>query len=40
MIMSLIIILPLLSADTWYNKDPTMDQLMENYIYVAKNMTN
>jgi hypothetical protein len=40
MIMSLIIILPLTTADTWFNKDPTIDQLMENYIELAQNMTN
>jgi hypothetical protein len=36
--MSLIIILPLISADTWYNNDPTIDQMMQNYIAVANNL--
>jgi len=40
MIMSLIIILPLTTADTWYNKDPTIYQLMENYLQLAQNMSN
>ena len=35
MIMSLIIILPLISADTWLNKDPTIGQLMQKYIEFA-----
>lgn len=38
--MSLIIILPLISADTWFNKDPTIDQLMENYLSIAMNITD
>ena len=37
MIMSLIIILPLISADTWFKKDPTIDQLMNNYFTLARN---
>ena len=36
MIMSLIIILPLISAETWFNKDPTVDQLVENYFSQVK----
>lgn len=40
MIMSLIIILPLISADTWYNNDPTIDQMMNNYIAIANNFTD
>lgn len=32
MIMSLIIILPLISAETWFNKDPTVDQLTKSYF--------
>jgi hypothetical protein len=32
MIMSLIIILPLISADTWFNKDPTIEQMMGDYV--------
>jgi hypothetical protein len=40
MIMSLIIILPLISADTWYNNDPTIDQMMDNYVAIAKNMAD
>lgn len=36
--MSLIIILPLISADTWYNNDPSIDQMIENYILVAKTL--
>ena len=39
MIMSLIIILPLISADTWFDKDPTIDTMMENYITIARNLT-
>jgi hypothetical protein len=38
--MSLIIILPLISADTWYNNDPSIDQMMQNYINVANNLTD
>ena len=37
--MSLIIILPLISADTWFDKDPTIDTMMENYITIARNLT-
>ena len=40
MIMSLIIILPLISADTWFNKDPTIDQLIDNYFHLASKMNN
>ena len=36
--MSLIIILPLISADTWFNKDPTIDQLIENYFSMIDTM--
>ena len=36
MIMSLIIILPLISADTWFNKDPTIDQLISNYFHLIQ----
>lgn len=38
--MSLIIILPFISADTWFNSDPTIDQMMENYISLANNQTD
>ena len=38
MIMSLIIILPLISADTWFNKDPTIDQQIENYFAMLDTM--
>lgn len=30
--MSLIIILPLISADTWFNKDPSIDQFASSYF--------
>lgn len=40
MIMSLIIILPLISADTWFNKDPTIDQLMDNYMALASSFND
>ena len=40
MIMSLIIILPLISADTWFNKDPPIKKLMGNYYTLINNMTN
>jgi len=40
MIMSLIIILPLLSAETWFNKDPSIDIMMNNYFLVAENITD
>jgi hypothetical protein len=40
MIMSLIIILPLISADVWFNKDPTIDQLMQNYMKLAHSLNN
>jgi hypothetical protein len=39
MIMSLIIILPLISADTWFNNDPTIDQMMGNYFKIAETLT-
>lgn len=39
MIMSLIIILPLISADTWFNNDPTIDQMMDSYFEIAANIT-
>lgn len=38
LIMSLIIILPLISADTWYNNDPTIDQMMGNYVAIASSL--
>jgi hypothetical protein len=38
--MSLIIILPLISADTWFNQDPTIDQLMDNYFKLASTFNN
>jgi hypothetical protein len=37
--MSLIIILPLISADTWFNSDPTIDQMMDSYFNIAANLT-
>lgn len=40
MIMSLIIILPLISADTWFNKDPTIDQLINNYMALASSFND
>ena len=40
MIMSLIIILPLISADTWFNKDPTINQLMDTYANVAQSIND
>ena len=40
MIMSLIIILPLISADTWFNQDPTIDQLIHNYFQLAKQVND
>ena len=38
--MSLIIILPLISADTWFNKDPTIEQMMGNYFALIDGVTN
>jgi hypothetical protein len=35
MIMSLIIILPLISADTWFNKDPSVDQFASLYFQMV-----
>lgn len=40
MIMSLIIILPLISADTWLNNDPTIDLMMDSYFNIAANMSD
>lgn len=40
MIMSLIIILPLISSDTWFNNDPTIDQMMSNYFNIPNNFTD
>lgn len=38
--MSLIIILPLISADTWLNNDPTIDLMMDSYFSIAANMSD
>lgn len=40
MIMSLIIILPLISADTWFNKDPSIDQIIGNYLDLANSIND
>ena len=40
MIMSLIIILPLISADTWLNNNPTIDLMMDSYFSIAANMSD
>lgn len=36
--MSLIIILPLISADTWFNNDPTIDLMMSSYFNITASM--
>ena len=38
--MSHIIILPLISADTWLNNDPTIDLMMDSYFSIAANMSD
>lgn len=38
--MSLIIILPLISADTWFNKDPSIDQIIGNYLDLANSIND
>lgn len=38
--MSLIIILPLISADTWLNNNPTIDLMMDSYFSIAANMSD
>ena len=35
MIMSLIIILPLISASTWFSKDPSIDLMLRPYLAAA-----
>ena len=40
MIMSLIIILPLISADTWFNKDPSIEQFSSLYFDMANSSIN
>ena len=35
MIMSLIIILPLISASTWFSKDPSIDLMLPPYLEAA-----
>jgi len=39
MIMSLIIILPLLSASTWFQQDPNIDQMIQNYAKAVNNLS-
>jgi flagellar basal body-associated protein FliL len=38
MIMSLIIILPLISASTWFSKDPSIDLMLSSYMQSASQL--
>lgn len=39
MIMSLIIMLPLISASTWFDKDPSIDLMITPYLETAMTLS-